>query len=325
MRIKVGPRSSGAARRIMGSGRQGSLRSGQAVLRISVLWVAYLLLLANFSPLQADEKTLYEQPSPYNHIVVTEDDRGFRTLYFERGGAMQSVAKPGDPDHLELPYTKAMLSGLALCDEPRRILIVGLGGGTIPKFLHRHYPRAVIDAVDIDPDVVKVARRYFEFSENDKLRAHVMDGRKFIADHPGIYDLIFLDAFGADSIPYHLATREFLLAVRKALTPRGVVLGNIWSSSSNSLHDSMVRTYRDVFDDLYLLTVRGVGNEILIALPRQLKMSREDLAARARHVSRAKGFGFDMGEAIKFGYHRIDKKFANGQVLTDGEKPSATP
>jgi spermidine synthase len=122
-----------------------------------------LLLLSVCGSLRADSRTLYEQPSPYNTILVIEDKPGFRTLYFERGGALQSVAKLGDPDHLELPYAKTMLSGLALCSDPARILIVGLGGGTLPKFLHAHYPQAVIDTVDIDPDVIKVARQFFEF------------------------------------------------------------------------------------------------------------------------------------------------------------------
>ncbi|MDP2647034.1 MAG: fused MFS/spermidine synthase [Desulfobacterales bacterium] len=306
------------------------VRTGRCDSMRPVLWAAMLAVLvacqvlpAHFSPLHAGEKTLYEQPSAYNNIVVTEDERGFRTLYFERGGARQSVVKPGDPDSLELPYIKAMLVGLALYDKPQRILIVGLGGGTLAKFLHKHYPRALIDAVDIDPAVVEVARKFFEFREDEKLRAHISDGRKFVEDHPGVYDLIFLDAYGADSIPYHLTTREFLLSVRKALTPRGVVLGNIWSNASNSLHDSMVRTYLNVFEELYLLDVQGVANEILIATARRLKLSREDLATRARRVSQAKGFHFGLEKAVEYGYRRMDKKFTGGQVLTDAGKPVA--
>ena len=280
-----------------------------------------LVLLTNCSSLRAEQKTLYEQPSPYNNILVTEDEPGLRTLYFERGGALQSVVKLGDPDHLELPYTKTMLSGLALCDDPQRILIVGLGGGTIPKFLHKHYPQAVIDAVDIDPDVVKVARLFFEFREDANLRSYVSDGRKFIEDRPGIYDMIFLDAFGADSTPYHLTTREFLLSVKKALKPRGVALGNIWRSVYNPLYDSMVRTYLAVFDEVYLLDVRETSNNILIALPRRLQLSREDLASRARKVSRTKGFRFDMGDAVEFGYRQADKVVTGGTVLTDAGRP----
>src|SRR3989304_10594088 len=93
----------------------------------------------------ASQRVLYEKQSPYNTIVVTEDDRGLRTLWFEKGGARQSVVKVGDPDHLELPYARAMPVRLALVEKPERGLIVGLGGGTSPGFLPAHYPDTTID------------------------------------------------------------------------------------------------------------------------------------------------------------------------------------
>jgi spermidine synthase len=99
------------------------------------------------------------------------------------------------------------------------------------------------------------------------MRAHVADGRRFIEECRDPYDIIFLDAFGSDRIPYHLATREFLWAVKKALTPRGVALGNIWKRSHNSLYDSMMRTYLDVFEEVHLLDVPEAVNAILLALP----------------------------------------------------------
>src|SRR6266481_8287173 len=183
------------------------------------------------------QTVIYEKASPYNTIIVTEDHKGMRTLLFERGGGRQSVVKPGDPDHLELPYARAALAGLALCEEPRRILVVGLGGGTLPMFLRAHYPAATIDVAEIDPEVVDVAKQFFGFREDELMRAHVGDGRQFIERATqGDYDIIFLDAFGAESVPAHLTTREFLQAVRLAVAPSGVVVGNIWRSFSNPLY-----------------------------------------------------------------------------------------
>ncbi len=283
------------------------------------------ILLTHCASSRSYPRTLYDRPSTFNNILVLEDESGLRTLYFEPGGARQSVSKPGDPDHLELAYAKTMLGGLALCEEPRRMLIVGLGGGTIPKFLHKYYPQSVIDVVDIDPDVVKVARKFFEFHEDAKLRAFVNDGRKFIEDRPGLYDIIFLDAFGADRIPYHLATREFLQAVKKALTPRGVVLGNIWKRSHNSLYDSMMRTYLDVFDEVHFMDVPVAVNAILAAIPRRLHLTCQDIASRARHVSQSKNFHFDMGKVLEGGCRPIDQEIVNGHVLTDANKPSGSP
>jgi len=280
-------------------------------------WLGLLAVLVSCGPAPADEKVLYEKESPYNTIVVTEDDRGLRTLRFEPGGVRQSVVDPDDPDHLELPYLRAMLAGLALVEEPQRILVVGLGGGTLPRFIHEHYPRTTIDAVDIDPDVVEVSRRFFGFREDATLRAHVADGRRFIAEARVRYDVVFLDAFGSESIPYHLATQEFLEAVRRALGPKGIVVGNIWSRASNPLHDSMVRTYQEVFDELYLLDVEGAGNEILIALPRPARLTRDGFAEKARTLSRKRDFGFDMGRPVTYGFEQVVEKSPDGRVLRD--------
>ena len=268
----------------------------------------------------ADQKVLYEKESPYSLIVVTEDDEGLRTLWFEKHGARQSVVKVGDPDHLELPYARAMPMGLAFVGQPRRILIVGLGGGTVPGFLHKHYPEATIDVVDIDPDVVMVAKRYFGFREDATMHAHVADGRRFIEECRDPYDLILLDAFSSENIPYHLATREFLQGVRRALAPGGVAVGNVWSRASNRLYDSMVRTYQDVFDELYIFDVRGAGNKILVALPRKERIERDDVALLASRISRQNRFPYDMGNVARYGYRYATDDESRARVMRDRDR-----
>jgi len=270
----------------------------------------------------AEEKVLYEQKSPFGTVMVTEDEQGLRTLLFEKDGVRQSVVKVGDPDHLELAYARVMPVGLAFVEEPRRVLIVGLGGGTIPGFLHKHYPKMRIDVVELNPDVLAVAQKFFGFREDDTLRAHVKDGRKFIEECRDPYDMIFLDAFGPDNIPYSLTTQEFLQAVRRALTPKGAVVANIWNRDSNSLYDSMVRTYQEVFEDVYIVEVRGAGNEIVVALPRGKRIAREDLAQRAARISKEKQFRYDAGEAVTHGYRHEAEKNSRGSVLTDKNKPA---
>ncbi len=266
---------------------------------------------------QADTEVLYKKDSAYNTILVTEGPPGVRTLRFEEGGARQSVVRLGDPAHLELPYAQTVLAGLAFCESPRRVLIVGLGGGTIPMFLRAHYPELTIDVVDIDPEVVAVAKRYFGFCEDARMHVHVADGRQFIEQCRRPYDIVFLDAFGCDSVPYHLATQEFLQAVRRAVVSSGVVVGNIWSRASNPLHDSMIRTYQEVFEELYILGVPLAGNEILIAPARKQQISRDELARRATVISEEKGFRFDLGERVIHAFHYTADKASTGDVLKD--------
>jgi spermidine synthase len=283
--------------------------------RVCCLAVAAVLLCCAVAA--AQDKILYQKQSPYSLVVVTEDDQGMRTLSFGTGGVRQTVVKVGDPDHLELPYASVMLSGLALCPEPKRVLVVGLGGGSIPSFLHKHYPKTRIDAVEIDPVVVEVAKQFFGFTEDEMQKAYVQDGRQFIEERPNTYDIIFLDAFGSDSIPYHLATREFLEAVRRAITARGVVLADVWGPGSNRLYPAMVRTYQEVFDELYILEVQGAANQILIALPKKLGLSREELARRAGAISKQKQFRFDLAELVTYGYQYVNEKDPRAQVLID--------
>ncbi len=287
-------------------------------MKLRLFLCAGLFALAALAvPAHAAQTVLYEKASRYSTIIVTEDDNGLRTLRFEKDGPRQSVVKPGDPDHLELPYTRTAFVGLALCEESRRFLVVGLGGGTLPGFLRKYYPEAVIDAVDIDPDVVHVAEKFFGFREDERMRAHVGDGREFIQNTRQPYDAIFLDAFGIDSVPAHLATQEFLQAVRRAVKPAGVVISNIWGRESNRLYDSMVRTHQEVFDELFILDVPGAGNKILLALPRKQPLTRGELAQLARKVSSARQFRFDLGEVVNRGFLHAREKKRGERVLRD--------
>src|SRR5258706_15578230 len=96
-----------------------------------------------------------------------------RKLLFERVGRRQSVVKPGDPDHLELAYARAALAGLALSEEPRRILVVGLGGGSLPRFLRKHYPAAGIGVAENDPEDANGGKKQFGFLEERIMHAYI--------------------------------------------------------------------------------------------------------------------------------------------------------
>ena len=288
--------------------------------RRAFLCAALCALAALSLPSCATQSVLHDQASRFGRIIVTQDQQGLRTLLFAPDGARQSVVKPGDPEHLELAYVRYALAGLALCDAPRRILVVGLGGGTLPGFLRRHYPEATIDVAEIDADVVAVAKTYFGFGENERMRVHVGDGRAFIESiREPAYDMIFLDAFGSHSVPPHLTTQEFLEAVRRALVPGGVAVGNIWRRSHNPLHDAMVRTYAEVFEQVFMLHVAGDVNAILLALPRAQPMSRGELAQRARQISAAKHFRFDLSELVNSGFVDAAQMPRGARVLRDAD------
>ncbi len=287
--------------------------------RLSLL-AALLTIIASCGAPSAAEKTLFQKASPFTLVTVTQSSDGLRYLRFGKDLAPQSAVVPGDPDHIEYQYAKAMPVALALVEEPKRALVVGLGGGTIPTFLHKHFPQLHIDVVDIDPVVVEVAREFFGFREADTLRVHVQDGRKFIEKCKEPYDIIFLDAYGSNNIPYDLATREFLQAVRRAVKPTGVVAANVWSGSCNPLYAAMRRTYQEVFDNLYVLELTSSSNEIFLALPRSGQIDRSKLAQAASRISTDKKFRFDMGRIVWLGLREANLRYPGAKVLLDRDK-----
>lgn len=295
------------------------------IVRSTNLWIglAISLILGGIASLcfSADgSKVVCRRTSEFNEIFVIDEPGGLRELRFERYGARQSVIKLDDPDHLELGYLKAILTALVLVERPQRVLVVGLGGGTLPMYLHRHWPRCRIDCVEIDPEVVRVAKEFFGFKEDELLRAHVGDGRAFVEKVREPYDLIFLDAYGADSIPFHLATTEFLQAARKATTPDGLVVGNVWSRDSNRLYDRMVRTYQEVFPELYRVDVPAAGNRILLAPLVERKWNAVEVARQSALLTKRLKLRFSLPEIVLRNFVRegaIDPKL---ELLRDAEQ-----
>jgi spermidine synthase len=209
------------------------------------------------------------------------------------------------------------MSALAVVQRPQRMLIIGLGGGSMAKFLHRRFPQAHIDAVELDPMVVDVARRYFDLVEDERLRVHVGDGRAFIEKSAQRYDIIFLDAFGPDSIPRTLTTREFLEAVRNHLSQDGVVAANIWGPDHNPVYAPMLRTYQVAFDQVALVERVGRSNRIVLAGSEAIKLTKADLVARAAQIQRESDLGFDLAQIISEGFAPLPQETRGARILLD--------
>jgi spermidine synthase len=257
---------------------------GSALALLLALAAAIAWLVA-----QQREHVIFEGESEFGDVRVLEHADGLRTLHTGAGRARQSALYPGRPEHLESAYTRVAMIGLALAPADGRMLFVGLGGGAMPMYARHVRPAARIDAVEIDPLIVDVARRFFAFRTDPLMAVHIGDGRAFIESAPPrSYDVIFLDAFSDDEIPYSLTTRQFLEAVRRALTPDGVVISNLWTA--NPAHASMVATYHAVFDDVHFLRVAGRLQSILIAGTRPLDAGTIESAARSLADDAALGF-----------------------------------
>lgn len=263
------------------------------------------------------EIVVSERVSPHYTVFVIEDEEGIRRLRFERDGVDQSAVVPGDPEALVFAYMRGLTAALAVRSEPERVLIVGLGGGTLPMFLRRHLPRAEIDVVEIDPIVYEVARADMGFRPDARMRVHIADGRAFIERSAERWDLIVLDAYGADEIPRHLATRRFYEAVRARLAPAGLVAANVWSDHANPRYRSMLRTFEAVFPEVHVVAPPRSESRIVLALGVREHLTRQDLAMRAAALGKAWGLRFDLAAMIKRGHSAPGALPPGGEVIEE--------
>ena len=245
-------------------------------------------ILSFFSASPAQSRVIHQQKSLYQDIVVTEEE-GRLCLAFTapKGRRMQSCQyKKQSDSRLILPYVRMSLAGLLLNPNPQRVLLVGLGGGSVPQVLSELYPDAKIDVVELDPAVVKVARDYFHFNETDNMSVTTTDARVFIK-RAGMqdrrYDFILLDAFNGDYIPEHLMTQEFLQETKQIMTEDGVLIANTFSSSKLYDHESV--TYRRVFGPFFnFKNPRETPNRVIIACNTDLP-EKKHLQEQARLVA----------------------------------------
>ncbi|TAJ97554.1 spermine synthase [bacterium] len=272
-------------------------------------------------------KIIFEKDSFYHHIRVEEDEEA-RYLYFDR--TLQSATNLDDPTALRLLYSRYASLGLAFRPDAKKVLIIGLGGGSIPKKYNKEFPSLEIDVAEIDPEVIQVAKKYFFLKEGKNLRVHAQDGRLFLTRSPQRYDLVLLDAYYTDAIPFHLTTREFFQVAERKLTPSGIVVANIIGAVTGpggKITRSVVKTLREIFPQIYIFPTRGtsgvsldtIQNVIVVATKENQRLDIREITKRAASLGRDL-FPNPMRD-IQASYH--DAKLADDvPVLTDDYAPT---
>ncbi|MDH4152638.1 MAG: fused MFS/spermidine synthase [Nitrospira sp.] len=223
---------------------------------IAVGCIVTLGMLA-LHPLQRLKAPIHQEESPYQQVRIREDDL-FRYLILDR--TFHATMWKVDPVALFLPYSQMMVSSLALVSEPKRGLIIGHGGGSLAKWLARHWPALELDIVEFDPVVVRMAEEYFAYHAPANHHVFVKDGRAFLNATDQTYDLMWIDAFARDMIPFHLTTAEFYALVRAHLNPDGIVAVNLASSGKEgdlARASAVVQTMKQAFPTLESFAVEG--------------------------------------------------------------------
>jgi spermidine synthase len=269
----------------------------------------------------ADDYTLLHQERSLYREVFVYQDQDERCMCFTNRCRVgrQSCRALKEPQHIVMTYPRLMLGALYVDPAPKRVLIIGLGGGTLPDTLLTLLPQSQIDVVEIDPAVTRVARRYFDLPTNPRLHIAEEDGRVFVKRalrEKQEYDLVMLDAFDHEYIPEHLLTREFLTEVKSILTPEGVLAANTFSSSR--LYDHESTTYASVFGRFYNLKQ---ANRVIIAQRSGLPTMQTIETNAKRWGSAFHNLGFSSSWLTNQFSTRQDWD-AQARVLTDQYSPA---
>ena len=269
--------------------------------------------------------TRYDQESKYYRIIVEDyPDQGRRCLMFSKTRGIQSSMILAAPTDLDFRYTRSMMAAMALHPAPKNVLLVGLGGASIPKFIQAHWPDVKLDIVEIDPDVVKVCQEWFEFKPAKSTRIITMDGRLYMKGTADTYDVILLDAYAGDRVPFHMTTKEFVGLVKARLKPGGVVATNIWEYSINRFYNAEVKTYQEVFPQTYACQPSGSGNVIIFGTLNDKAVAKNDWAKHAAEVAKAQALGFDLAAIVLTESSIITTLPVNEKALTDDMAPVET-
>jgi spermidine synthase len=187
---------------------------------------------------------------------------------------VQSTMNLDDPTRLELEYTRAMMLFLLFNPAPRSILMIGLGGGSLPKYCHRHLPQCDITVVEINPAVISLREAFQVPPDGPRFRVVPADGADYLRQTAERHDVILVDGFGAQGQPEALATQDFYDACRAALHPDGVLVVNLDSDPDTS--EPLLARLEHSFDGgVKSLLSDGASNRIaLAATPRILWEAR---------------------------------------------------
>jgi len=264
-----------------------------------------------------------EKETPYSHLDVVDSDNT-RTMYLN--GLRHSQMDKDNPNDLLLTYSKYFHLGQLFNPQLEKILFVGGGGFSGPKNFLETYPDSLIDVVEIDPDVIDAAKKYFFLKDNPRLNIFNEDARTFLMDTDKKYDLIILDAYAADYVPFHLLTQEYFQILNDHLEPEGVVVSNLIGSLEGDTSDlprSVYKTMKNSFPTVYVFTtnevhIGNIQNLIFVATQDKVQFDGIDLESLS-YQNKANNLLSDINYLEN--YYPSGMRTDNVSILTDDFSP----
>jgi spermidine synthase len=287
--------------------------------------IAVLAALFLAAP-QLRSAVVFKEFSAYHHIQVL-DERGIRTLSFDRSQETRmSLANPL-LGHFE--YTEYFHMPWVWNTNLNRVLMMGLGGGSSQRSFQHYYTNVLVETVELDPMVVKVAKEFFHVKETPQHKIHVADGRVFLKRTTATFDAIMMDAYSTSrygsSLPPHLTTKEFFTLASERLSTNGVLAYNVIGQLQGWRADTMgalYRTMKEVFPNVYLFPANDSMNVVIIATKSPVKFDAARVQREGAELVRNGQVRLPTF-AMRLRAIRVEPpaSFARSPVLTDDRAP----
>jgi len=280
------------------------------------LFIALLLFaVASTSLAYAEPKLLEERSSTYNNIYIYKEGSQI-TMTFGHNKRFYTETIYDTTNELALPvtYTRYMTVGLAYTTGLTNLLEIGFGGGRTAWYLHKHVPALDITAVELDPAVVELAKKYFGVRPEERFKITVSDGRSFMLKSKDTWDVIMIDAYRGPFVPFHLLTEEFYKLVKSKLKPGGVVVQNI--EPTTMMFDSAIATLQRAFPNVEMY---DAGGNIVAVAYDGARQTPAALSARADALQKEYRFVYPLNEILK--QRRIVNRSVPAKILTDDFAP----
>jgi predicted membrane-bound spermidine synthase len=227
--------------------------------------VCSTLALQLASPVNAS--TVAEIDTPTSHYKIADvilDWRELRVLIMGPGGYQSGVYTSGSKD-LAFNYTRKLADVIHAKPEKTRILILGGGAFTLPEYVAREYPDTAIDVIEIDTKLPGIAKQYFRYEPTANIHVIAEDARTYLTKTDKRYDVVVVDVYNDDAVPFSLATREYAASLKKIVQPNGVVAANIIAGANKEclpLLSSLNGTYRSAFSNARIYPLVDPKNRI---------------------------------------------------------------
>jgi spermidine synthase len=194
--------------------------------------------------------------------IEVSESNGIRALHMG-SVTVQSAMQIRDPNALELTYTRGMMCFLLFNSRVEQALAIGLGGGSIPKYIHAYCPDIATTVIEISPKVIQVARSQFYLPDNDaRLEVIEGDGLQYLADHRQASDVLLIDAFDSNGIPPDFCSQDFFDQCAATLKSDGILAINLWGSDKN--FDIYLQRIEQSFAGKVLMLPTGKPGNIVV-------------------------------------------------------------